>query len=313
MIRFGRIGVPGNGDIVSGYRNDCAIAVLVAALTALAGCATPVDENLKHARERLTAASANHELRAEASGLLADAARTLALASKAGEPDVRHHYTYMVEKNLDIAAAIVARKQAERELAALRRRPPVVRVAPISSPKPVVTGPNDAAATLAREMERERLELAIREARDAQARAKEIERSMEQLESRKPPDPGAPAVSDVQFAANTTTLSPGAKRRLDPLIVQLRDDDSIHVVVEGYTDNTGTHESNLQVSLVRARAVKAYLVENGIPADRVQALGLGDQYPIASNRTEEGRRQNRRVEIVVDRTGGRPGPAADRP
>jgi outer membrane protein OmpA-like peptidoglycan-associated protein len=72
-----------------------------------------------------------------------------------------------------------------------------------------------------------------------------------------------------------------------------------HVVVNGYTDNVGSANSNMRLSQERADAVKADLVALGIPADRISAQGLGEQDPIADNDTADGRRSNRRVSVAI--------------
>lgn len=68
--------------------------------------------------------------------------------------------------------------------------------------------------------------------------------------------------------------------------------------VEGHTDATGTAAHNLEPSRLRAQAVKAALVASGIGADRLETAGLGQTQPVASNETEVGRSQNRRVEVA---------------
>lgn len=297
------------GETMPAHRSYAAIAVLIAASTIAAGCASREDETLQQARERVETAYADDGFRSEASEPLADAMRMLAQAEQAKASSVRRHFTYMAEKNLEIAEIIVTRKQAERELEALRQRlrnealaePPPP---PPPPPPPAVTQPDQSVAVtdLVSEMKREQLETAIREAREAQARADRIER---RLRSQQLPDQ-ALQVPEIHFAAGSAELTPGATRRLDQLVVRLLDDDNVYAIVEGYTDSTGTHEANLQISLARANAVKAYLVEKGIPEERVLTLGHGARYQVADNDTEEGRRQNRRVEIVLDQVGGMP-------
>jgi len=67
----------------------------------------------------------------------------------------------------------------------------------------------------------------------------------------------------------------------------------------GHTDNTGSLELNLRLSKERAEAVKAYLVSKGANPSRIEATGYGPNQPIASNKTAEGRQQNRRVEFTI--------------
>ena len=69
--------------------------------------------------------------------------------------------------------------------------------------------------------------------------------------------------------------------------------------ISGYTDSSGGEDANLRLSEKRAQRVKAYLVENGIDENRLEAKGFGEANPIADNDTAEGRRKNRRVELEI--------------
>jgi outer membrane protein OmpA-like peptidoglycan-associated protein len=80
----------------------------------------------------------------------------------------------------------------------------------------------------------------------------------------------------------------------------LKENPAVHVVVEGYTDSQGTEAYNQRLSLRRAEAVKAYLVKLGVAADRLTVRGKGESQPVASNDTEEGRAENRRVELLTE-------------
>lgn len=73
----------------------------------------------------------------------------------------------------------------------------------------------------------------------------------------------------------------------------------MRVRVEGHTDNVGVPAANLKRSDDRAQAVRAYLVEHGVPANRIEARGFGDTSPLDTNASTEGREKNRRVEFVV--------------
>ena len=69
--------------------------------------------------------------------------------------------------------------------------------------------------------------------------------------------------------------------------------------IEGHTDSDGKDAMNLKISQDRAAAVKNYLVENGVAADRLTSEGYGETKPIASNKTAKGKAQNRRVEVKL--------------
>lgn len=106
-------------------------------------------------------------------------------------------------------------------------------------------------------------------------------------------------LGDVLFEVDRAELKPGAARTLDQLVRALSDDRSATIAIEGHTDATGGAQYNAELSLRRADAVKAYLAMHGIDPVRITTRGLGQDYPVASNATEAGRQQNRRVEVIV--------------
>jgi len=105
----------------------------------------------------------------------------------------------------------------------------------------------------------------------------------------------------VIFASGKSRLLPIAKQRLEQVAEALKDSPDQNFVVEGYTDSTGSDELNERLSQARADAVRDFLVQQGIAADRIKAVGRGEMSPVATNATAEGRAMNRRVEIVVKR------------
>jgi outer membrane protein OmpA-like peptidoglycan-associated protein len=109
----------------------------------------------------------------------------------------------------------------------------------------------------------------------------------------------------VLFASGQSTLLPIARDRLQQVARALQDNDPDSTfVVEGHTDSVGSQSMNDELSLRRAEAVRAYLVDQGVEATRIRALGLGPGRPVADNKTPDGRANNRRVEIVIERARG---------
>lgn len=101
----------------------------------------------------------------------------------------------------------------------------------------------------------------------------------------------------VNFETGQSTLTPESETILNGVAESLVANDSIRVQVTGHTDNTGSLALNRRLSLARAQAVRQYLISRGVAEDRLTARGLGPDQPVASNRTAEGRAQNRRVEL----------------
>jgi outer membrane protein OmpA-like peptidoglycan-associated protein len=101
------------------------------------------------------------------------------------------------------------------------------------------------------------------------------------------------------FQTGKSELSQTARARLDTVAVALKAAPDKRIIIEGYTDDTGTDAVNLPLSEARAQEVRMYLISRGVPEANIVARGFGPTRPIASNKTVEGRATNRRVEIVV--------------
>jgi outer membrane protein OmpA-like peptidoglycan-associated protein len=107
-------------------------------------------------------------------------------------------------------------------------------------------------------------------------------------------------VVDASFAVGTTTLTSGARQNIDAFVRQVPRVLERQVVVVGHTDRTGSEEANYRLGQQRAAAVAHYLLdEYGLDPVRVLVTSAGDTRPVGDNATAEGRRQNRRVEILV--------------
>jgi OOP family OmpA-OmpF porin len=101
----------------------------------------------------------------------------------------------------------------------------------------------------------------------------------------------------VNFAFNSAKLTTDSYDVLDQVAASLADWSDVRVVVEGYTDSVGDDKYNLGLSDRRAKAVRDYLISKGIKSSRLEWKGYGEADPIASNSTEAGRAQNRRVDL----------------
>lgn len=106
-------------------------------------------------------------------------------------------------------------------------------------------------------------------------------------------------IDDEQFEAGKGTLKRAAREKLARVAGILLAYPGLKVRLEGYTDNTGSPESNLKLSAERAGAVRDYLEAQGAPASSVTAAGLGEANPAAPNDTAAGRQRNRRVEMTI--------------
>jgi len=105
----------------------------------------------------------------------------------------------------------------------------------------------------------------------------------------------------VLFRSAKSALLPSAQVKLDQVANALLNVRARNLIVEGHTDSRGSTSYNQNLSQRRADTVRDYLVQKGYPAERIQARGMGEDSPIADNASAEGRANNRRVEIVIER------------
>lgn len=104
----------------------------------------------------------------------------------------------------------------------------------------------------------------------------------------------------VLFATGQSELMSIARTKLDDVAKALQDQGYKKITVEGHTDSRGSDSVNMELSRLRAEAVRTHLVSRGIKPELITAVGVGETRPVASNDTAEGRANNRRVEIVVE-------------
>ncbi|WP_321275876.1 OmpA family protein [Thiomicrorhabdus indica] len=111
--------------------------------------------------------------------------------------------------------------------------------------------------------------------------------------------PNVPVQFRGFFDTDSSELKPAAFGDLDTYADYLNQMNDASVKVTGHTDSRGAESYNQKLSERRAMAVKSYLEEKGIASDRINANGAGETQPIASNKTAEGRAENRRVEVEI--------------
>ena len=130
-------------------------------------------------------------------------------------------------------------------------------------------------------------------------RVKSLEDELAALKAKKTERGYVIVLGDVWFDYNKSSLKADAQQNLYPLATFLKDYPERTIAIEGYTDSTGTAAYNLELSKFRAQAVESFLRVNGIQAERMTTQGFGLNNPVASNKTESGRQENRRVEVVI--------------
>jgi outer membrane protein OmpA-like peptidoglycan-associated protein len=114
--------------------------------------------------------------------------------------------------------------------------------------------------------------------------------------------PAGEAKALAGFAFGAAKLPADAMPAIDELATNLKNNPGRVVVIEGHTDNVGSPDYNLTLAMQRAKAVRAALVRHGVESGRITIQSLGEQNPVASNDSSEGRRENRRAQVMIGGT-----------
>jgi outer membrane protein OmpA-like peptidoglycan-associated protein len=133
---------------------------------------------------------------------------------------------------------------------------------------------------------------------DARMRADSLEAQLADLKLQKTERGLVLTLGDVLFDTGQATLKSGANGTMDRLATALREKSGRKVTIEGHTDNVGSDASNQGLSERRAQAVQSALTERGVVRGQITTLGKGENFPVASNDSADGRQSNRRVELI---------------
>lgn len=227
------------------------------------------------------------------------------LQADRGEPAAIRHHAYMAEQYANLAAEKneLARARAAIDAADERRQQILLTARERETQRAEAQA---AAATVAASLAtaeaedaRRDAERARRDALEAERKAREMAEQLAELEATHTERGIVLTLDDVLFEFNKAVLQPGSERTLRKVAEFLREHPGRDVRIEGFTDSIGTDSYNQQLSERRADAVRAALVDAGVAPERIVSAGYGEQYPVATNDTEAGRQQNRRVEIII--------------
>ncbi|HEX8152343.1 MAG TPA: OmpA family protein, partial [Thermoanaerobaculia bacterium] len=197
-----------------------------------------------------------------------------------------------------IAEAQKRRDESERQAEELRRQAMLAQQAAEQSAADLEKARAQTAETQA-ELQRTREQLASRE---ADARRLALEAELARIASTRRDARGfIITLPGIFFDTGKAQLKSGSRATLTRIATQLKTDETLQLTVEGHTDSVGSESSNETLSTARANAVRDFLISQGVPAERLTAVGRGESQPIATNDTAAGRQQNRRVEIVLAR------------
>lgn len=283
-----------------------AVLALAALLSA---CATTPEPNaaLQQARSTVEAAAQDPQINQLAAVELRKAEERLQSAETAwesqAETDEVNHRAYMAERQAQIAMEAARSRQLDQRIETLSNEREQVRLEARAARAELEASrarSSEARAEAERMLAEARAEQLERETQEMRDQAERLQQQVAELEAR-PTDRGLVLTlgSDVLFDFDSAELREGAKRSIDRIAEFLDEYSERQVLVEGFTDSTGSREYNLGLSERRAAAVREALVARGIEASRIRTRGFGPDYPVASNDNDAGRQLNRRVEIVI--------------
>ena len=271
---------------------------MASALLALAGCETaPKDDGqLVQARSAVAQAEADPNVARYAATEL-DRARKLLINAESAAKDkgARHetsaHYAYLATQ-----VARIAEQRAHEQLAVER-----IKAGEGERQKILLSARENEAqdAKAAAEQARNETLNAQSQVAQAQAEKQQLAAQLENLQAAQTERGIVLTLDDVLFDTSRAELKPGAQRSLDQIAAFLNEHPERRGQVEGFTDSQGSGDFNLELSQKRADAVAMAIMQRGIDAQRVRALGYGEEFPVASNANPGSRQLNRRVEIIV--------------
>lgn len=261
------------------------------------GCGGPPAENplLEEARNEYESAEQDSEIVQFAPVALKEAEEELDMSRElweAKEDKVRiEHHAYLAKQKTAIARHTAQMNAAQNEIERAE-----------SERQKVLIDVRRRDAERAEERARRAMEEAEREresAEQARREAEELANRVNELEARQTERGLVLTLGDVLFDFDKATLRSGGLRTVRELAGFLENYPERNVLIEGHTDSIGSEEYNRDLSEKRANSVQEALINEGIPANRIEIRGMGEQHPVTSNATEAGRQQNRRVEVIV--------------
>jgi outer membrane protein OmpA-like peptidoglycan-associated protein len=289
----------------------------------LAGCGGPPRNNplVDESRAAYAAAALDPDVVSHAPDVLqeaeADLRRSEQLLSDGADPEEVEHYAYLAKQRVAIAhetarlkGAEASSEQAEverKEVQLQARTAEAERARDEADVSRLEAERRTTEAEASRDLAEEKADeaqLANEQTEQALAHARELADRIAELEAEQTARGLVLTLSDVLFDVDKADLKPGAQRAIDELSRFLNEYSERNVLIEGFTDNTGSDQYNQGLSSHRSASVKSALVARGISDMRIQTLGYGEYFPRANNGTAAGRQQNRRVEVIISDNSG---------
>jgi outer membrane protein OmpA-like peptidoglycan-associated protein len=283
------------------------IATTVASVLLAACAAAPVKPyGATQAREKLTQLQSNPDLAGRAPVAMKEADSAVREAEQPQvDKELGAHRVYMADRKVEIARAQAEASFAESERAALSAQREKARLDARTREADAAEGQvaqaraEGAQQKAAADQARGEADAAHAAAASSDQQAVELQRQIDALQAKATDRGLVLTLGDVLFATGRADLKSGASGNLSRLAAFLDKYPDRTVLIEGYTDNVGSEDSNQRLSERRADSVKSYLMGQGIAALRLSASGKGESGAVGDNDSTAGRQQNRRVEVII--------------
>ena len=245
-------------------RTSILLSTLLAMCIGLAGCSSQPNPNLEQARSNYQQLQAEPKASKFAALETKKAGEMLEKAEQAHRQDADEarvdHLAYLANQSIKVAEQTIDLGAAEQQLSQ-------------------ISAQGDQARLEARERQIQELQ--------SQLNAKQTDRGM------------LVTFGNLLFDLDRATLKPTAMDNIGKLANFLKQHQDRQVIIEGYTDSSGSDTYNLRLSEQRANSVRDALIRMGVSADRIVTKGYGEQYPVSSNDSPAGRAMNRRVDVTL--------------
>lgn len=256
------------------------LPTILAMTIGLAACSSQPNQNLEQARSQYSQLQADARSSQLAALETEDAAKMLEKANQAflndADEEKVDQLAYLAQRRVELAEQTIALRTAEQEIEKASAKRAEARLE-------------------SREEQLKRQQAEIRQLQQ-DLQAKQTERGT------------LVTFGDVLFDLDKADLKPAGMQGVQQLATFLNENPERKIVVEGYTDSTGSDSYNQQLSQRRAESVRRALTRAGVDAQRIQTVGYGEEYPVASNNSTSGRAMNRRVEVTISNDNQRVAP-----
>ena len=284
-----------------------AITVLVAACSSMPKTTSLLDQT----RNDYMMAQNNPQVMTYATSEMKQASDALAQANDAANNndslDKIDKLAYLAKQKIALTQEVAKQKSAEAEVANAGKERDQIRLDQRTN-EANRANVNAAQSKLAAQIAQGETAEAQRQSQEAQARAAQLESQLSDLSAKKTERGIIITLGDVLFGTDQARLNPDGMRTAQKLADILQQNPQRAVLVEGFTDSTGSAEHNQELSERRAAAVRSALQLQGVNRDRIAVRGYGEAFPVAANDTAQNRQLNRRVEIILSDANGKIAP-----